>query len=180
MERFATERLIAEKIREDHLADLVALHLDFEVSRYLGGVRTAEATTAYLATGIAHWNQHGFGLWALRTHAGEFAGRAGIRRAVVEAVPEFEIVYAFKRNFWGRGFASEIASALTAMARSQLGLPSLVGLVVVGNDASCRVLENAGFSRERTMLSRGEEVFLYRSPARSLGASPGDGAERRC
>jgi len=43
-------------------------------------------------------------------------------------------------------------------------LRSLVGLVVVGNDASCRVLEKCGFTRERTMLSRDEEVVIYRSP----------------
>jgi RimJ/RimL family protein N-acetyltransferase len=54
---------------------------------------------------------------------------------------------------------------LTGMARSQLELPSLVGLVVVGNDVSCRVLEKAGFVRQRSMLSRGEEVLLYRSAA---------------
>jgi RimJ/RimL family protein N-acetyltransferase len=165
MERFATDRLIAERLREDHLADLVALHLDPDVSRYLGGVRSAEATKAYLATSMAHWDQHGFGLWALRTPAGEFAGRAGIRRTLVEDVPEFEILYALKRDYWGRGLASEIASALTGMARSQLQLPSLVGFVVAGNDASCRVLEKCGFTRERTTLSRGEEVLLYRSAA---------------
>ena len=79
MERFATDRLTAERLREDHLADLVALHLDPDVSRYLGGVRSAEVTKAYLATSMAHWDQHGFGLWALRIDGGEFAGRAGIR-----------------------------------------------------------------------------------------------------
>jgi RimJ/RimL family protein N-acetyltransferase len=51
------------------------------------------------------------------------------------------------------------------MARSQLQLPSLVGFVVAGNDASCRVLEKCGFTREQTTLSRGEEVLLYRSAA---------------
>ena len=98
MERFTTERLIAERLREDHLADLVALHLDPEVSRYLGGVRTPEATQQYLAVAMAHWDQRGFGLWALRTQAGEFAGRAGIRNAIVEGAPEFEILYTLKRE----------------------------------------------------------------------------------
>jgi RimJ/RimL family protein N-acetyltransferase len=165
MERFATERLIAERLREGHLADLVALHLDPDVSRYLGGVRTPEATEKYLAAAMAHWDLHGFGICALRTMDGAFAGRAGIRRAIVEGAPESEILYTFRRELWGRGFASEIASALTGMARSQLGLPSMVGLVVVGNIASCRVLEKLDFTRERTMQSRGEEVALYRSPA---------------
>lgn len=162
METFATARLIAEKLRDDHLADLVALHLDPDVCRYIGGVRSPEETAAYLAAAMAHWDRHGFGLWALRTGAGAFAGRAGIRHAVVEGVEEFELLYTFKRELWGRGLASEIAAALVGIARSRLGLPSLVALVVGGNGASCRVLERSGFARERTMLSRGEEVVVYR------------------
>jgi RimJ/RimL family protein N-acetyltransferase len=165
MEQFATDRLVAERLREDHLADLVALHLDPDVSRYIGGVRAPEATAAYLAAAMAHWDRHGFGIFALRTGAGEFAGRAGIRRAVIDGAQELEIVYTLKRDLWGRGLASEIAAALTSLARSQLELPSVVGLVVVGNDASCRVLEKCSFSCERTIVSRGEEVLLYRSSA---------------
>jgi len=166
MERFVTERLSAERLREEHLAGLVALHLDPDVSRYLGGVRSPEATAGYLAASMAHWDQHGFGLWALRTRAGEFAGRAGIRHAVVAGAQELEIVYILKREFWGRGLASEIVAALVRIAHPRLGLPSLVGLVVVGNGASCRVLEKSGFVRERTMLSPGEEVVIYRLAAR--------------
>jgi RimJ/RimL family protein N-acetyltransferase len=163
METFATVRLTAERLREDHLADLVALHLDADVSRYLGGVRTPEATKKYLAVAMAHWDRHGFGIWALRTRAGAFAGRAGIRHAGVDGAPECEILYTLKREFWGRGLASEVVTALTAIARSPLDLPSLVGLVALGNDASCRVLDKSGFTRERTIVSRGEPVVLYRS-----------------
>ena len=165
MQRFTTARLIGERLRGDHLADLVALHLDPDVSRYIGGVRSPVATAAWLATAMAHWDRHGFGLWALRTGAGEFAGRAGVRHAVIEGVPEFELLYTLKRDFWGRGLASEIAAALVGTARSRLGAPSLVALVVAGNDASRRVLEKSGFVRERTMFSRGEEVAVYRLPS---------------
>lgn len=164
MQRFATERLIAERLREEHLADLVALHLDPDVCRYIGGVRSPQATAAYLATAMAHWDRHGFGLWALRTGDGEFAGRAGIRQVAIEGGPEFELLYTLKRELWGKGLASEIVAALLDIAQTRLGAPPLVALVVAGNDASCRVLEKSGFARERTMLSRGEEVAVYRLP----------------
>lgn len=103
MDHFSTDRLTADKLREDHLPDLVALHLDAEVSRYLGGVRSAETTKTYLATNMAHWDQHGFGLWVLRTKDGAFAGRAGIRHILVEGIDEIEIAYTFKRDLWGQG-----------------------------------------------------------------------------
>ncbi len=160
MDHFTTHRLTADRLREDHLPDLVALHLDAEVSRYLGGVRAPEATKTYLATNMAHWDQHGFGLCSLRTQDGAFVGRAGI--ILVDDIDEIEIFYAFTRDVWGHGFASEIAAALTDIGLSHFGLPSLIGIVNVANGASRRVLEKSNYSLERYKNSRGQEVAIYR------------------
>jgi RimJ/RimL family protein N-acetyltransferase len=165
IENFSTSRLTAEKLHESHLADLVALHLDPDVSRYLGGVRTAEVTKQYLRGNMAHWDRHGFGLWALRTATGEFAGRAGIRHLVIDDVMEVEIAYTFKRAFWGQGLASELANALTHIGLAQLALPSLVGVVSVENIASRRVLEKSGYALERSTRYHGDAVVLYRASA---------------
>ncbi|TYL90982.1 GNAT family N-acetyltransferase [Bradyrhizobium rifense] len=162
MDQFSTARLTAERLREDHLADLVALHLDPDVSRYLGGVRSAEVTKTYLATNMAHWDQHGFGLWVLRTKDGAFAGRAGIRHILVDGIDEIEIAYTFRREFWGQGLASEVAVALTEIGLSQLELPSLIGLVFVGHGASRRVLEKANYLLEKSTTHHGEDVVIYR------------------
>src|SRR6186713_1990095 len=161
MNQFSTTSLTAERLRDDHLADLVTLHLDPEVSRYLGGVRSAEATEAYLAVNMAHWDQHGFGLWVLRTKDGQFAGRAGIRHILVDDADEIEIAYTFKRSFWGQGLASEIATALTDIGLSQLGLPSLIGLVHVGNGASRRVLEKTNYTLEKSTTYHGNDAVIY-------------------
>ncbi|SFI28143.1 GNAT family N-acetyltransferase [Bradyrhizobium sp. cf659] len=163
MEHFTTASLTAERLREHHHADLVALHLDPEVSRYLGGVRSAETTKTYLAVNMAHWDQHGFGLWVLRTRDGQFAGRAGIRHILVDGIDEIEIAYTFKRSLWGQGLASETAAALTHIGLSQLALPSLIGLVFVGNAASRRVLEKSNYLLERSTLHHGEDVVIYRT-----------------
>jgi RimJ/RimL family protein N-acetyltransferase len=162
LDHFRTDRLTAEKLRDDDLADLVALHLDPEVSRYLGGVRSAETTKTYLAANMAHWDQHGFGLWALRTKDGEFAGRAGIRHILVDGIDEIEIAYTFKRDLWGQGLASEIAAALTHIGLSQLALPSLIGLVFVEHGASRRVLEKSNYILEKSTTHHGEDVVIYR------------------
>lgn len=162
MDHFSTDRLTADKLREDHLPDLVALHLDAEVSRYLGGVRSAETTKTYLATNMAHWDQHGFGLWVLHTSDGTFAGRAGIRHIIVDGIDEIEVAYTFKRDLWGRGLASEIATALTEIGLSQLALPSLIGLVFVGHGASRRVLEKSNYVLEKSTTHHGEDVVIYR------------------
>jgi RimJ/RimL family protein N-acetyltransferase len=162
MDHFTTNRLAAARLCEDHLDDLVALHLDPDVSRYLGGVRSAEVTKTYLATNMTHWDRHGFGLWALRTKDGAFAGRAGIRHILVDCIDEIEIAYTFKREFWGQGLASEIATVLTDIGLSQLKLPSLIGLVFVAHGASRRVLEKSNYLLEKHTTHHGENVVIYR------------------
>lgn len=171
MEGFTTPRLVAERLHERHLDDLVALHLDPEVSRYLGGTRSADVTKAYLAANLAHWDRHGFGLWAWRTPDGVFVGRAGIRPLAVEGVPEIEVAYALTRDAWGRGYASEMTLALVDHALGRLSLPSLVGVVMVEHLASRRVLEGAGFILERTVVHAGEPCALYRRTRTGQGAA---------
>src|SRR5437868_6632727 len=97
MENFATARLTAEKLDQAHLEQLIRLHLDSQMMLALGGVRSAEATRAYLHANLAHWAEHGFGLWVLRTREGAFAGRAGLRHIELEGTREIEIAYTLVR-----------------------------------------------------------------------------------
>lgn len=70
MERFETPRLTAERLRADHFAGMALLQRDPEVSRHLSGPRPADGTERYMAAKLAHWDQHGFGRWVLRTRDG--------------------------------------------------------------------------------------------------------------
>ena len=171
MDRLTMPRLVAERLDERHLADLVGLHLDPEVSRYLGGMRSAEATRAYLEANLAYWDRHGFGLWIWRSPDGVFVGRAGIRPLAVEGEPEIEIAYALARDAWGRGYAGEITRALVEHGLGRLALPSLVGVVMVEHLASRRVLERAGFTLEGTVVHAGEPCVLYRLTAAAWRAT---------
>ena len=123
MDAFATSRLSATRLAPDDLPDLVDLHLDPEVSRFLGGVRTPAMTAAYLETGLRHWADHGIGLWALRTHDGAFIGRAALRYVDLEGGRELEVAYTFLRSAWGRGFATEVARALVEIWRTRRAEP---------------------------------------------------------
>ncbi|MDA9532054.1 acetyltransferase [Bradyrhizobium sp. CCBAU 25338] len=108
------------------------------------------------------WDRYGFGLWALRTSDGAFAGRAGLRHILVDDIDEIEIAYAFTRSLWGRGLAGEIATAMTRIGLTQLTLTSVIGIVNVENGASRRVLENSNYLLERSTNRHGEDVVIYR------------------
>jgi RimJ/RimL family protein N-acetyltransferase len=162
MDSFATSRLKATRLAREDLADLVRLHLDGEVSRFLGGVRTPAQTAAYLETSLRHWAVHGLGLWALRTCDGTFIGRAGLRHVELEGVAELEVAYTFVRSAWGQGFASEIAKALVGIWDRRCSEPSLVGIVMKGNLSSERVLLKTGLSYERDAVFHDAHCRVFR------------------
>lgn len=162
MDAFATARLRATRLAPEDLDDLVRLHLDPEVSKFLGGVRTAAATASYLDTNLQHWADHGFGLYVFRTPDGAFCGRGGLRHIDLEGVRELEIAYSLARNAWGQGLATEAAEALVRIWQAAPARPSLVGVVTKGNSASEQVLRKTGFRYERDARFHEADVSVFR------------------
>lgn len=73
--------------------------------------------------------------------APNLVGSCGLGRRPSGAV---ELGYWIARPFWGRGYATEAASALIGVARA-LRLETLEGSHFLDNPASARVLEKLGF-----------------------------------
>ncbi len=59
--------------------------------------------------------------------------------------------YMFLAAYWGQGYATEAVTALSDHL-CRHGVVRQRATVTLGNDASCRVLEHAGFARERVIV----------------------------
>jgi RimJ/RimL family protein N-acetyltransferase len=162
-DHFTTARLRAERLRPDHLADLEVMDSDPQFMALLGGVRSHDQTAAYLERNLAHWTTYGFGLWMLwDTDGNQLAGRAVLRHLQLDDQDEVEVGYGFHPAFWGRGLATEIASACVAYAWSPLGLRSVVALTMPVNARSRHVLSKVGLAYERHVEHEGVRHVLYR------------------
>lgn len=163
-ETFALPRVHAERLRREHLPDLERMHRDARMMALLGGPRSTRETEAYLEANLAHWSEHGFGIWILRDPvSSQVIGRAGLRHLRVEEAEEVELAYALFPDWWGRGLATDAARACVTIGREWLGLPSVVALVRPANLASRRVLEKAALVREREVTHGDEPHLLYRT-----------------
>lgn len=161
---FRSERLLGERMRRTHRADLERMHQVPAVMANVGGVRTPEESTAWLNTQLSGWAEFGFGQWIMRTHDGAFVGRGGLRQ-IDPSVGEdlVEVGYVLDQPAWGQGFATEAAAAFIQIARAHYGLFELGAITLEGNDASTRVLEKNGFVFERWIEHRlGPHKFLRR------------------
>lgn len=164
LDRFETIRLLAERLVPEHLPEVHRMHQDPVQMEYLGGIRDAAASAAYLARNLRHWEEHGFGLWLLRDReSGQVAGRALLRHLDVAGVDEVETGYSFHPVFWGRGLATETTRACLRIGHQALGLRSIVAVTHPANVASHRVLAKAGMFRDRELRLDGTPQLLYRS-----------------
>jgi RimJ/RimL family protein N-acetyltransferase len=78
-----------------------------------------------------------------------------------------EIKYAFAREDWGHGYASEVVCALLPYAARQLGLVQIIATVAPDNAASRRVLSKAGMTLIDTLGDDGSQTLLmsWHAPA---------------
>jgi RimJ/RimL family protein N-acetyltransferase len=161
---FSLRRLFAERLMDAHLPFLRRMDNNADMMASLGGIRSDAETKAYLERNLAHWAEHGFGIWILRDPTtGRVMGRAGLRHLTVETTDEVELAYALLPEFWGRGLATDAARACVTIGREWLGLPSVVGLTTPDNLASQRVLFKASLSPERELVHGGVGHILFRT-----------------
>lgn len=66
-----------------------------------------------------NYSDHGFGLWVLETHKGEFVGDCGLTVQDVEGEPHVEVGYHVVPALRGHGYATEAAIAVRDCAAAE-------------------------------------------------------------
>jgi [ribosomal protein S5]-alanine N-acetyltransferase len=158
-----TARLTLTRPTAADVPDLQALHQDPKVMATLGGLRSAAELDAMHARLFACWERDGVGWWIVRAiEDGRFVGRGGLRRVLIAGRPEVEVGYGLAAAFWGRGLATELASASVRVGFEVLQVPDLVCFTLPTNTRSRRVMEKAGFRCESDTDYAGLPHVLYR------------------
>lgn len=156
-----TQRLVLRPIQDDDAEDLCPLWGDPEVMRFIGDSRprTRAEAEERLRRAVRHWQEHGFGLWALHDKAtGSFVGGCGV--GYFNGLADVEVGYALARPYWGSGLASEAVARVLRHAFDVLQLSRLVALVRAENVASLRSCARRGWSaRGHTSLKAGSTCF---------------------
>ena len=122
-----TDRLHGLPLSESDFDDLCALHSDARVLAAFGHVpsapdETAAGTREFLEVKLAHWRDHGFGIWMFRDPGGKFIGRCGIHRWSLDGQPEVELGYIVRSDLWSQGYATEMGAAEPEVLAHQLAL----------------------------------------------------------
>ena len=157
-----TERLILRMWRNADFEEYAELCADPEVMRFLGG-KVFDRTEAWrqMASMIGHWYLRGYGIWAVEEKdSGRLAGRIGCINP--EGWPGFEVGWTLKREFWGKGYATEAGRRALEYGFNELDKPHIISLIHPENRASIRVAERLGETLEGTARIMGDiDVLVY-------------------
>jgi RimJ/RimL family protein N-acetyltransferase len=160
---------------------MAEINRDPEVSRYLNRPADESAVAAFFGQIVGHWDQHGYGPWALESLEpgleGCFLGFAGLAH-----VPPFlshagtapELGWRLGHAVWGRGLATEAAIAARDDAFGRLTLPEFISIIHPENQRSQRVAIKLGMRRQRQIENPmiGIEVDVWHLDTDSRRSAP--------
>ncbi len=154
-----TDRLCLRPLAMTDLDDLVALHAQPEVSRFMRPL-ARERAIERLEAAEHEWSTRGHGLLAIIDGAtGRFLGRAGLK--YWPQFDETEVGWVLYPEVWGRGYATEAARACIRWGLRELEIPYLTAMIRPDNVRSIRVAERLGMTPLRSDVLLDTPVIVH-------------------
>lgn len=161
-----TARLRFEKVTDEHRTDWLRFCAFPGSLDYIGlhEFETPEAKNAAWFDRVNHrYHNNLGGMNALIEKAsGKLVGQCGLLIQEIDGITELEIGYSLMPEFRGQGFALEAAQMCKQHAFSHNLAPSLISVIHLDNDASAQVARRNGMFLDKTTISKGDPVNIYR------------------
>jgi ribosomal-protein-alanine N-acetyltransferase len=172
--RIETERLVLRPLKATD-ADAVLVYMsDAEVCRYTVSGPWGPEEARHFAATVHDPEAFHYEFAVVERATGEVVGHAGCEPYGSDAS---ELGWILRRDRWGRGYATEAARVVAAIAASLPGVAHVVARCHPDNAASARVMEKIGLAYD--CVCHGDAVkngvprdsLRYAAPAAELAAS---------
>lgn len=149
--------------REDDLPAVHEIYSESVVWRYMGvgPTTTIDETRERHERMLGYQRDHGFTFWAVTlADTGELLGDCGL--IPLEGVgPEVELGYRFGSAHWGKGYATEAATACRDLGFERYGLERIYVDVDPANERSQNVARKLGARLLGPAKHRGSDVVRF-------------------
>ena len=162
MHIFQTERLLVRQYAEHEFENFFRLNGDEEVIRYIRPVQNrTEALDAFQKLLEDYVKKPGYGRWAAHDIlTGEFIGSFAIISLPWNET-KIQMGYAFPKENWGKGYATELTRNGLKYAIYHLSLDKIYGVTEQPNVASQKVLLKVGFEFKEVYTEKGKDLNIY-------------------
>lgn len=168
-----TERLILRQWTDADYEPFARLNGDPVVMEYFPAIWTREESDAIAERNRRLIDERGWGFWVVETKAGDpFIGFVGLHvpSDQLPFYPCVEIGWRLMPHAWGKGYATEAATASLHYGFERLDLPEIVAFTTLRNSRSTKVMERLGMLRDAQTFqhplvpeeSGMREHYLYR------------------
>ncbi|MDJ0592939.1 MAG: GNAT family N-acetyltransferase [Pleurocapsa sp. MO_226.B13] len=157
------DNFIMRPLQTLDLDALAAIWADSEVTRFLpsrGVPISRDNTEKSLKYFVKHWQQRGYGIWAIiDNYSSQMIGYCGLR--YLDELDEVEVLYGLAKAYWGRGIATKAASAAIVYGFNVANLNKVIAMALPDNLASRRVIEKAGLEYQKKIQIFNLDVLYY-------------------
>jgi RimJ/RimL family protein N-acetyltransferase len=146
-----TDRLILRPWLAADREPFARINRDPAVMEFMPALLTAEESNSLVDRIEAHFEMHGFGLWAAELRdPTRFIGYVGLAvpRFLPPFTPAVEIGWRLASDVWRQGLATEAAHAVVRHAFESLHLSALVSFTVPANLSSRSVMEKLDMTND--------------------------------
>lgn len=138
-----TARLILRPTALEDLDGFAALSANPESARFIGGVQPRAVAWRAMSAMAGSWVLQGFAMFSvLEKSTGRWVGRVG--PWMPEGWPGTEVGWGLLRDAWGKGYATEAATAAIDWAFDHLGWTRVIHCIVPENSPSAEVARRLG------------------------------------
>ena len=143
---------------------VIDLWTDPDVTKYMGGPRNIDKLKLSIEDNINNPFQYEYDLWIVVDKSTQNpVGHCGLLEKEVEGIEEIEVIYVINKEFWGKGYATEIANVLITYAFEEKKTDSVIALIKPQNEASEKVAVNAGMKLEKEVVRQENiKMLLFR------------------
>lgn len=146
-----TERLYLREWREEDVEPFYQMSQNPKVLEFLIGPLSMEAVRQFIVDKNQTLVEKKYTFWAVEEKtAGAMMGYIGLQECLppLPFAPSVEIAWRLGFQYWGRGYATEGATAVLNYGLKTLKIPEIVSYTAANNHRSQRVMQKIGMKRD--------------------------------
>jgi ribosomal-protein-alanine N-acetyltransferase len=160
-----TERLILRKLTEADIETWAEFFVDNPNARFIGldlALPKHELAKTWIEKQLKRYAEDEFGqLAAIEKSSGKFIGLGGILTRDFNDNDEFEVSYSVLPTYWGKGFATEIATHMKAFGKQNNVSDKFISIIHKENEASMNVARKNGMTNLYETTFYEMPVFVF-------------------